>query len=239
MSFQKHWEMFPGCPLEKSELGYAEVGSDGDVGPYADQLFYSVNANPINNPSGTPVTVGTSGATLPNPNLRPMTVSETEVGIELRLFNSRVNLDLAVYKKITIDQIVTVQISDASGFVNTRINSGKSGNRGFEVLVILSFVEKGISDGTLSANTSYNITEVVSILPETPGERVTIGTHPFNGEVRVVVGEEMGQIAGFGYSRSDKGQMSVPKQWLTLTYTRFCFIWKWLTQMGGRLSQYL
>ena len=46
----------------------------------------------------------------------------------------------------------------------------------------------------------------MSILTETPGERITIGTHVFNGEVRHVVGEEMGQIAGYGYARDDKGQ---------------------------------
>ena len=34
----------------KVRLGYAEVGSDGDVGPYADQLFYAVNSNTIVNP---------------------------------------------------------------------------------------------------------------------------------------------------------------------------------------------
>jgi hypothetical protein len=40
-----------------------------------------------------------------------------------------------------------------------------------------------------------------------PGERFTTGTHPFNGEVRLVVGEEMGQIAGYGYARDGKGNM--------------------------------
>ena len=39
----------------KIRIGYAEVGSDGSVDPYAGQLFYAVNANLINNPSGTPV----------------------------------------------------------------------------------------------------------------------------------------------------------------------------------------
>ena len=29
----------------KLRLGYAEVGSDGDVAPYADQLFYAINGN--------------------------------------------------------------------------------------------------------------------------------------------------------------------------------------------------
>lgn len=184
----------------KVRVGYAEVGNDGDVGPYADQLFYSINSNLISNPLGTAVTVGTSGTTLPNPNLRPSRVKETEAGIELKLFKSRVGIDFAVYKKITIDQILGVQISDASGFVNTRINSGKSQNKGFEGLLTLVPFQKKNLRWEFTANTAYNITKVLSIVTDKPGERITLGTHPFNGEVREVVGKEMGQIAGFGYA---------------------------------------
>ena len=190
----------------KLRVGYAEVGSDGDVAPFSDQLFYAVNANSINNPSGTAVPVGTSGTTVPNPDLKPSSVSETEIGLDLRMFKNRVNLDMAVYKKITEDQIVNVQISDASGFINTRINSGKSENKGFEVLLNLVPIKTKNFSWEFTANTSYNKTKVLSILTKTPGERITIGTHVFNGEVRHVVGEEMGQIAGFGYARNAKGE---------------------------------
>jgi TonB-linked SusC/RagA family outer membrane protein len=184
----------------KLRIGYAEVGSDGDVPPYADQLFYAINANLINNPSGTSVAVGSSGQTVPNPNLKPSRVAETEIGLELKMFKSRVNIDIAAYRKITSDQIVQAQISDGSGFINTRINSGKSRNMGFEVLLNLVPVKSKTFTWEFTANTAYNKTKVLSILTNTPGERITIGTHVFNGEVRHVVGEEMGQIAGFGYA---------------------------------------
>jgi hypothetical protein len=101
-----------------------------------------------------------------------------------------------------------VQISDASGFLNTRINSGESYNKGFEAALNLTPVSTKNFRWDFSANTSYNITKVEKIATSTPGERATIGTHPFNGEVRIVVGEEMGQIAGYGYARdSSTGQM--------------------------------
>ncbi|MEO8416630.1 MAG: SusC/RagA family TonB-linked outer membrane protein [Ginsengibacter sp.] len=190
----------------KIRAGYAEVGSDGDVAPYSDQLFYTINSNLINNPNGTAVAVGGSGTTLPNANLKPSRVAETEVGLELRMFKNRVNLDVAAYRKITTDQIVPVQISDGSGFVNTRINSGKSRNLGFEVLLELLPVKTKNFTWDFTANTSFNKTKVLSILTNTPGERITIGSHPFNGELRDVVGEEMGQIAGYGYARDAKGQ---------------------------------
>jgi TonB-linked SusC/RagA family outer membrane protein len=197
----------PWLSFGKLRLGYAEVGSDADIQPYADQLFYNVNANTITNGNGTAVTVGTSGTALPNKSLRPMRIKETEAGLELKLFKSRVNLDIAVYKKITLDQIVSVQISDASGFISTLINSGESENKGFEGLLNLIPVETKDFKWEFTANTSYNITKVNKIATATPGERFTTGTHPFNGEVRMVVGQEMGQIAGFGYARDAKGAM--------------------------------
>lgn len=212
--FSEHLPDISWLNFGKLRLGYAEVGSDGDVAPYADQLFYTVNANFINNPGGTPVPVGTSNiisgttsaTTLPNPNLKPSRVAETEAGLEMRLFNNRVNLDLAVYRKITSDQIVLAQISDGSGYFNTPINSGKSRNYGFEAMVNLVPVRTNDLSWEFTANTSYNITKVLSIITSKPGERITTGTHVFNGETRHVVGEEIGQIAGYGYARDAKGQ---------------------------------
>jgi TonB-linked SusC/RagA family outer membrane protein len=198
--FSETIKNIPWLGFGKIRMGYSEVGSDGDVAPYADQLFYAVNANPINNPQGTPVPLGTSGNVVPVPNLRPSRTAEIEAGIELKMFSNRVAIDFSVYSKTTRDQIVPVQISDASGFINTRINSGESRNRGVEALLTLGIIRNKSFNWDFTANTAYNKTKVISIITNTPGERITTGTHVFNGETRLVVGEEMGQIAGFGYA---------------------------------------
>lgn len=190
----------------KLRVGYAQVGSDNDIAPYANQLFYNVNANLIGNPAGTLVALGTSGTTIPNPDLRPSSLNEIELGMELKMFDSRVNLDVAVYKRTTFDQIVGVQVSNTSGFLNTRINSGESQNKGFEALLTLIPVQNKDFSWDFTANTAYNITKVISIVTNTPGERVTVGTHVFNGELRNIVGEEMGQLAGRGYAVNAKGE---------------------------------
>lgn len=193
----------------KIRAGYAAVGSDGDIAPSSDQLFYSINANLINNPFSVPVPVGiflNNTTTVPNANLKPMSISEVELGLELKMFQSRVNLDVAVYHKLTKDQIVTAQISDASGFADTRINSGKSRNRGFEALLNIVAIQKKDLLLEFTANTSYNKTKVLSLGTSVSGESITTATHVFNGEVRQVVGQEMGQIAGFGYNHNIKGE---------------------------------
>ncbi|SMD45611.1 TonB-linked outer membrane protein, SusC/RagA family [Aquiflexum balticum DSM 16537] len=186
----------------KLRLAYAEVGSDSDVAPYSNVLFYGINANLFNNqPVGQPI-----GSTLPNPNLRPMRVAETEVGFEMKMFQGKLMVDLAAYNKITTDQIVSAQISDASGFINTSINSGQSRNQGVEMLVTGVPVERGNFTWEVTVNGAYNKTKVLSLLTDTPGERITVGTHVFNGELRQVVGKEMGQVTGFGYLRDEQGR---------------------------------
>ncbi len=205
--FSESFETPAWLSLGKIRLAYAEVGSDGDVNAYSNVLFYNINSNLAPNPSGAMQPVGgPSGTTLPNANLRPMRIAETEAGLDLRMFNNRVGLELSVYRKLTFDQIVRAQISDASGFVDTQINSGENENKGIEMLLMLSPVQTSDFQWDVTLNGAYNKTKVLSILTDEPGERITVGTHVFNGELRQIVGEEMGQIAGFGFLRDSQGR---------------------------------
>ncbi|MBC7407992.1 MAG: SusC/RagA family TonB-linked outer membrane protein [Arcicella sp.] len=192
----------------KLRVAYAEVGSDTDVSPYSNNLFYAINANLFGNPAGSPQPIGgSSGGTVPNSNLKPMRTSESEIGLELKLFKNRLSIDLAAYRKVTSDQIVSAQVSDASGFTNSLINSGKSQTNGLEMLLAFSPVKSSSFQWNVTINGSYNITKVLSLTTDKEGERITTGTHVFNGELRQIVGQEMGQIYGFGFKRNDQGQM--------------------------------
>lgn len=182
----------------KFRAAYAKVGSDSDVGPYANQLLYGVNGTLFGGQA-----VGNLPTRVPNANLKPMTVEETELGLELKMLDNKVNLDLAVYKKITTDQIVNAQISDASGFLDTRINSGKSQNKGIELMLNVVPVRNTNFQWDLTFAGAYNITKVLSILTDVPGENITVGSHVFNGFVQQIVGQELGQIVGYGYLRDD------------------------------------
>ncbi len=204
-------DAFEGLPswltFGKLRVAYAEVGSDTDVPPYSDVLFYQINPNLFANPSGALQPVGSPiGNTLPNPNLKPMRAREAEIGIDLRLFNNRLGIDIAGYRKTTLDQIVSAQISDASGFTNTLINSGESRNQGVEMLINVVALRRGDFQWESTFNGSYNKTKVISLLTDSAGETITIGRHVFNGELRHVVGEELGQLAGFGYRRDEQGR---------------------------------
>jgi TonB-linked SusC/RagA family outer membrane protein len=88
----------------KVRAGYAEVGSDGDVAPYSNNLFFGVNNNLFPNPTGGLQPVGNiPSGTVPNANLKPMRVYEYEVGTEVKFFANRLGLDITYYNKISRD----------------------------------------------------------------------------------------------------------------------------------------
>jgi TonB-linked SusC/RagA family outer membrane protein len=182
----------------KFRAAYAKVGSDSDVGAYSNQLYYGVNGQPF-----MAQAVGNFGLVVPNANLRPMSVEETELGLDLKTFNNRVNLDVAVYRKLTTDQIVSATISDASGFTNTQINSGQSENKGIELMLNVIPVSTKAFQWEVTFTGAYNKTKVLKLLTDQAGSNITVGQHVFNGFVQQIVGEEMGQIVGYGYKRDD------------------------------------
>lgn len=134
----------------KLRASYAEVG--GDTEPYANNLYYSINANPFNG-----IALGNIATSVsPNANLRPLKVKEAEVGVELKTLNSRVNLDFTVYRKNSVDEILDVDISLASGYSQTKVNIGKLRNQGVEVLLTLIPVKSENIGWETIFNAAYN-----------------------------------------------------------------------------------
>lgn len=190
----------------KIRVAYAEVGSDTDVQPYANNLFYNINAQQFPNPSGVLQPMASiSGTTVPNANLRPMRVSEKEIGLELKLFNNFVGIDFAYYDKLSSDQILQAQTSDVSGYLTQLINVGQGRNRGIEFMINLNPVLSNSFSWNVNFNASYNVTKVLDLGSDVSDGMITVGTGEFTGELRQEVGQAMGQLYGFGYLRNDQG----------------------------------
>ncbi len=183
----------------KLRASYAEVG--GGTDPYSNNLYYAVNANQFNgNALGS-----VSGTVSPNPNLRPLKVKETELGIELRTFNNRINLDVAVYNKNTEDEILNVDISNTSGFSQTKVNVGKLRNKGIEGLLTITPVRKKNFSWDMNFNASYNESKVLELA--NGQQRFDVGTGEFFGFVSHEVGKPLASLRGFDYKRDAKGQI--------------------------------
>ena len=186
----------------KLRAAYAEVGSDTDVPPYADNLFYSINANLFRNVALGGINTGT----VPNPDLRPMRLSEWELGTELSLFN-RLRLDLGYYHRIASDQILNQQISTASGFASRRVNIGQTRNRGAELLVDAALVQRPDFGWNVVLNGNYNVSKVLDLGQDIGVNQIVVGNADFHGQLRQVVGEEMNQLYGWGWLRDPQGRI--------------------------------
>lgn len=186
----------------KLRAAYAEVG--GDTDPYTNALFYSINANPL----GSTALGNISGTVSPNPNLRPLKVKEAEVGLELRTFDNRLSLDAAFYRKNTVDEILNVDISAASGFNQTKVNVGKLRNQGLEMLLSLVPVRSETGE-TINWESAFNFTINNSeVLQLAQGQqRFDTGTGEFIGIVSHEVGQPLASLRGFDYRRDDQGRV--------------------------------
>ena len=189
----------------KLRAAYAEVGDD-NVQPYSNALYYRVNNNLFPNPSGQLVPVGgINASSIPNGNLRPLRVSEAEAGIELRLFDSAIGFDLTYYRKITEDQILAAQVSDASGYDTRLINVGKSMNKGIEMLFTASPVSTNSFRWDFSFNASYNTSEVLTLGLTEADTMIVVGGSG-GTTLRQVVGKPIGQLYTYSYLRDDQGR---------------------------------
>ncbi|GAB4040597.1 SusC/RagA family TonB-linked outer membrane protein [Spirosoma jeollabukense] len=183
----------------KVRAAYAVVG--GDTDPYQNNLFYSLNANTLQGQGLGSITTNTS----PNANLRPLKIKEAEVGLELRALNSRVNLDLAVYQKNTVDEILNVDISTASGYDKTKVNVGRLRNQGVEMLLTLVPIKNNNFNWETTFNLTYNQSKVLELA--NGQQRLKVGQGDFFGELWHEVGLPMASLRGIAYKRDPQGRI--------------------------------
>ncbi len=136
-SFSGSWiltETFPG--LQKGDYlnylklrgGWAKIGSATD--PYRANAYYS-----LKNPSFNGVNMFYNPTTLPPTHLRPESVKTWEIGLETNMFNNRLHIDAAYYRKTTTDQIMDANVATSTGYRSMYINAGKISNKGVELQV--------------------------------------------------------------------------------------------------------
>ncbi len=200
--------------LLKLRAAYATVG--GEAAPFQTQLAYSLGA-PV---SGT--SIGAIPSTIPNINLKPLTISEMELGFETKLFNNRLNVDFAWYSKTTKDDIVNSTVSQTSGYSAAVQNIAEIKNQGVELLINGDVINTGKFKWNTGVNLAYNINEVVALAP---GQTTLRAGEARTGRAFVenVVGKSINQIAVFDYKKDKNGKLilkddGTPQAIDTVTY---------------------
>jgi len=170
----------------KLRLNYAEVGN----GAPFDRL---VDTYVINNDIGTSVP-----SVRNNPELKPETTKSYEAGLEMRFVDNRLGFDVAYYKSNSIDQIVQVPITAASGYTGKLLNAGEIENKGFEVALNGMPIKNENFTWGVNVNWSKNKSEVLE-LPEGI-ETLQLGRFQGGVTINAVLGQPYGVIYGTDFT---------------------------------------
>ena len=196
----------PFLSFGKIRGGWAKVGNDTD--PYQlSNVFLTSEASSsgategyIHGPyNGAPSF--TLENQLANEKLVPEETNSYEVGLDLKFFLNRLGIDFTYYNASTTNQIVPLDISNASGFSSKLINAGEVNNQGIELMLYGTPIKAGAFSMDLFANFSKNISEVVSIHPDVSS--LLVGAH--RARLELVEGEPWGSIVGTSYEKDANG----------------------------------
>jgi TonB-linked SusC/RagA family outer membrane protein len=185
----------------KLRVSYATVGND-NVGPYSlNTPFYPAAIDNITFPFQ-----GQNGfqlsSTLGNPSLKNELEKEFEVGLETRLLNNRVGLEVSYFdKRVTNGIIPGVAISAATGYTGTTVNSAKLNTKGVEVLLSATPVKTDNFNWDLVFTFSKINNKVVALYQDV--QQLNIG------QTEAIVGQPYGVIYGSRFKRTADGKLLI------------------------------
>ncbi len=191
----------------KVRAAYAEVGNDTDA--YRLRSFYQ-NETPFD--GSTPIL--TESSLIPNADLKPEITGSYEFGLDLRFFQSRVNLDLTYYDSATKNQIINISTDIASGYSSQLINAGEVRNYGFEAIANFVPVLTDNFKWSSTFNFATNKSEVTDL-----GDDIQFTLTESNGAfIQAREGGSISAIYGRGFQRVEDenseyfGQMIINNQ---------------------------
>jgi len=186
----------------KIRASYAQSSGAGDTNPYQLNLTYTNNQAIVYN--GLLFT-NINQSVVPNQLLKPLSISETELGLNMAFLNGRISIDAAVYNKLTKNDILNVTSSDASGYTGAIENVGKLRNRGLELLLSGYPVRTGSFSWKSALNFATNSSKVLYLSPG--ATNLQLGTPARWGtfSINQIVGKQYGQLVGYRYQRDKSG----------------------------------
>jgi TonB-linked SusC/RagA family outer membrane protein len=179
----------------KLRTSYAVVSGE-PLSPYSTSQYYSVGS------AIQGITTGSFGGGLPNLFLKPFTLTEFEVGTDLKFYKNRLGLDLAYFNRRTNNEIINGSLSESSGYTSQLIGTGSTQNSGLEVLITGVLMERKDFKWT----SSFNFTSVKNNVNEingTPSENQQLGMgtyRPLNANIAIIKGLPGPQIMANDYT---------------------------------------
>lgn len=169
----------------KLRLSYGGLGNQGiPEYMYIPQMTY--DSSKLNYPwNGKDINLGYALMNLPSANIKWETTIYKNVGVDLGLWNNKLELSLEGYIKNTTDMLSPKQISPSTGFASLIVNDGKLRTTGMEFQAIYHG-----NAGALKYDLDMNISHYKSILTHMADE----GYMKEVGPARTYVGGQIGEM---------------------------------------------
>ena len=137
-------------------------------------------------------------SSLANPELKWEKTSQVNLGLDLGLFDSRINMEFDIYYKKTTDMLLDAPVPASSGYTTMVKNVGSMSNKGFEFSINTVNIQTKNFTWESSFNISFNKNKVLSLSEGNadifPGPDILSAS---NNIIRV--GESVGSF--YGYKR--------------------------------------
>ncbi|MBC7417011.1 MAG: SusC/RagA family TonB-linked outer membrane protein [Pedobacter sp.] len=185
----------------KLRANYAQVGSD--AGYYNITDTYSITA-----PFG-PAAQFAVRDTKNNPNLKPERTGSYEVGLEMSFLKNRIGFDATYFKTNTVNQILAVPLSTATGYSFKYLNSGTVENKGFEVSMNGIPLRTKDFSWKINANWSRLRSKVTELFKDDTGQQAqNLQLASFQGGItaNAALGQPFGILRGTDFIYDNQGR---------------------------------
>ena len=181
----------------KLRVGYGVTGNNA-IGSSKYTTNYSQTTYPMgNNENNSAYVVGT---TLGNKDLKWETLHATNIGLDISLFNSRVNLTAEWYNNQISDLLMNCVIPSSTGYSSQYQNVGEMRNRGWEITLNTVNINTKNFRWTTDLNLAFNSSKVLALEGVEDHKTFAAGSNR-SGTLTyyAVVGEALGDMYGYVY----------------------------------------
>lgn len=156
-----------------------------------------------------------------NPNLKWETTITRNVGLDLSILKTKLNITAELYKNTTKDLLILFPVA-GTGYDNQYRNLGNTENQGLELSLNYNAITKKNFDLTFNANIAFNTNKITSLggLDAINGSLVTTGwaSTEINQDYQAVVGQAVGSMFGYvsdgRYEVSDFEDYATNNKWV-------------------------
>ncbi|WP_341836164.1 TonB-dependent receptor [Chitinophaga pollutisoli] len=138
--------------------------------------------------------------TMASTDLKWENTAQTDVGLDISFFKSRVSLGLDYYRKVTSDLLLNARLPPTVGYLTAFKNVGKTSNEGLEISLQTRNVDTKDFAWSSSFNISFNRSKVLALTQNQESLTSTMGWDSWYSSVALYIakiGQPVGQFYGY------------------------------------------